>query len=224
MLPFTRDEFMSVFAQYHEGTWPAVIVWYITAVLLLAYQAYQQKTSAQLVLLYLGLLWSWTGAVYMWGYFSAINPAASSFSVLFLGQGLWLIYESRKRVIVDLRSITRWGRYVSYFLFFYALVAYPFIGSLTGHTYPAAPLFGLPCPNTIFTFAALLLVTNESGHPVKRLFVIPVLWSVVATVAAIELGVVQDWMLPVAAISSMLILYMRALRTRHSKTPSVIGV
>lgn len=48
----------------------------------------------------------------------------------------------------------------------------PSLGVAIGHTYPAQPTFGLPCPTTIFTFGLLLWVRP----PVPwSLLVIPVL-------------------------------------------------
>ncbi|HEX6943286.1 MAG TPA: DUF6064 family protein, partial [Gemmatimonadaceae bacterium] len=79
----------------------------------------------------------------------------------------------------------------------FALVIYPSLGWLAGHRYPAAPTFGLPCPTTVFTFG--LMLWAQPALP-RRVFIIPVLWSVVATVAAFQLGMVEDFSLPLAAI------------------------
>jgi hypothetical protein len=218
MLPFTRDEFMAVFARYHNGTWPAVMVWFTFAVLLLAYiyRHASEKQRAGTLLAYLGLLWSWTGAAYMWGYFASINPAANYFGMFFLIQGLWILYESGKSHYIDLTAIPKLQLAASMFFFAYALVLYPLIGNLFGHHYPAAPIFGLPCPNTIFTFAALLLVRSPNGKMLGRLFVIPVAWSAIATVAAIQLSVPQDWMLPAAAIVTTVFALRQKARTMSS--------
>lgn len=216
MLPFTRDEFMAVFARYHLGTWPAVMVWFILAVFLLSYlyRHSAERPRASFLLLFLGILWGWTGGVYMWKYFAAINPAAILFGVLFIVQGMWLLYEAGKLNLVDVSIIPRPQLYVSAFLLLYALVLYPLIGGIFGHRYPAAPIFGLPCPNTIFTFASLLIVSDIYGKPLMRLMIIPGIWSVIATVAAIDLGVPEDWMLPVATVASFVLLTGRKRRTR----------
>ena len=216
MLPFTRDEFMAVFARYHVGTWPAVMVWFILAVLLLAYlyRHSAEKPRASFLLMYLGILWCWTGAIYMWKYFASINPAAVLFGLLFIIQGLWLLYEAGRINLVDVSILPGLQYYVSAFLFLYALVLYPLVGGAFGHRYPAAPIFGLPCPNTIFTFASLLIVSDIYRKPLLRLLIIPAIWSVIATVAAIDLRVPEDWMLPVAAVASLMLLSGRKRRTR----------
>ena len=72
----------------------------------------------------------------------------------------------------------------------YAL-AYPLIDALTGHEFPAAPVFGVaPCPSAIFT-AGLLLWTRP-GMPMYVL-VVPLVWLMAQTPAdALAMGVVAD--------------------------------
>lgn len=94
---------------------------------------------------------------------------------------------------------------------FFSLLIYPSIGYLLGHAYPYAPTFGLPCPTTIFTLGILLM--NEKRIPVA-LFVIPFLWSVVATTAVFYLGMYEDIALPAAAIVSLTLLYKRSKNER----------
>jgi hypothetical protein len=67
---------------------------------------------------------------------------------------------------------------------------------LAGHRYPAFPTFGAPCPTTIFTFGFLCLIELPFG---RALLVAPVVWAAIGTVAAISLGVPQDFALPAAA-------------------------
>jgi hypothetical protein len=85
-------------------------------------------------------------------------------------------------------------------LIVYALVVYPVLGHLLGHRYPAAPTFGLPCPTTIFTFGVLLW----ARAPVPRvLVVVPMLWAALGAVAAMQLGVPEDFGLLVAGVTAV---------------------
>jgi len=63
------------------------------------------------------------------------------------------------------------------------------MGYLLGHTYPAAPAFGLPCPTTIFTFGILFFTEKNC---LVFLLIIPFLWAVIGTFAAIHLGSYED--------------------------------
>jgi len=95
----------------------------------------------------------------------------------------------------------------------YALAGYPWVGSIVGHRYPYLPTFGLPCPTTIFTLAVLVLARPPVAW---SLFVIPIGWSLIGTVAALEFGVVQDYALLVTAAFSLAAAAMRPERRKAS--------
>ena len=60
------------------------------------------------------------------------------------------------------------------------------------------PMFGVaPCPTTIFTIGMLLLA---SGSWVAELSIIPFAWSLVGLAAALQLGIPEDFGLPVAGL------------------------
>ena len=135
------------------------------------------------------------GAVYHLGFFRRINPAATAFGALFIAQGAMMLWHGvRGRLTVGAHGAR--AAIPGALLVAYALVAYPAIGYALGHRYPMSPTFGLPCPTTIFTLGVLLWMRP----PVPRvLFVIPVLWALVGTAAAMTLGVPEDIGLSVAA-------------------------
>jgi hypothetical protein len=62
-------------------------------------------------------------------------------------------------------------------------------GNISGHAFPAAPVFPEPCPMTIFTFGFLLGVR---GKVPIHLLPIPFLWSLMGIVAVVKLGVKND--------------------------------
>jgi len=73
-------------------------------------------------------------------------------------------------------------------LVFYSLIGYPALAYALGHRYPPAPIFGLPCPTTIFAVGMLLW----AAPPLPRVvLVVPVLWALLG-VQAVVLGVRQD--------------------------------
>jgi hypothetical protein len=65
---------------------------------------------------------------------------------------------------------------------------------------------GLPCPSTIFTFGLFMLTNNKFP---KSLLIIPSLWAIVGLSAAINIGVFQDLMILIAAITADIILIRR---------------
>ena len=89
-------------------------------------------------------------------------------------------------------------------LVLFALVVYPAFSVYVGHSYPAMPTFGLPCPTTIFTIGVLAFLVRP--YPRSPL-VVPVLWCLVGVQAAFLLGVPQDLGLGVAAVLGALLLF-----------------
>jgi hypothetical protein len=190
-------QFFDVFRQYHEAVWPAPLLLLAGAVASVGLALHGGPWAARTLSAILAVLWLWMGAVYHIGFFSAINPAAAIFGALFIGQGalfIWLGVRSTRLAFTVRRDTSG---IAGALLIGYALVVYPVLGHLLGHRYPASPTFGLPCPTTIFTLGILLW----SRAPVPRvLVVVPMLWAALGAVAAMQLGVPEDFGLLAAGL------------------------
>lgn len=195
-MPFTIGDFLEVFRRYNEAVWPAQWILVILA-LVAVVAALRASRPTRAPALILAGLWLWMGIVYHLVFFRSINPAAVLFGVLFIVQAgifVWLaLREPATHFTMERDAAGALGGPVIVF----ALIIYPALGWLAGHRYPASPTFGLPCPTTLFTFG--LLLWARPALP-RRVFVIPVLWSLVATVGAFQLGMVEDFSLPLVAI------------------------
>lgn len=200
-MPFTIDDFFSVFVAYNNAIWPAHIAAYAAGIGVLAAVLTGRSWSASAVFVMLGAFWIWNGIAYHFAFFAPINPVARIFAVLFVVQGvLFLALAWRRPPPVSLHPGTIKGA-VSLALVVYALAIYPLLGMLAGHGWPRAPVFGVaPCPTTIFTLALLL----ASRTPLV-VAAIPVLWALVGTTAAVLLGVPEDLGLLVAVAAFLLL-------------------
>jgi len=216
-LPFTVEEFMSVFERYNLSVWPAQLVLFALAPVVLFCFYRNVSNARQVVFAVLSFLWAWTGLVYHIGFFSSINPLAYFFGGLFVAQSGIFFYFGVIRDKVILIPRLNLQTIVGSFLIFYALIAYPAIGFAMGHIYPKSPTFGTPCPTTIFTFGLLLF----SVQRVPFFFLlIPLLWSLVGFSAAVSLGVVEDIGLIVFGAAATVLL---TVRSRHQfKSPTGI--
>ena len=214
--PFTIDQFFAIFAGYNVAIWPAQVVAYLLAGAVLILSFRQTRFGGRIVSAILALFWIWIGAVYHVAYFSAINPAALLFGAFFVVQGLLFLLVGAIQGRLAFRYSNRPMPVIGAILIVYAMVVYPLLGPAFGHTYPSMPTFGLtPCPTTIFTFGLLLLATAPvPGY----LLIIPFLWSVIGTSAAVQLGVPQDYGLSVAAVLGVIMIFF-ANRARRSWTP-----
>jgi Family of unknown function (DUF6064) len=190
MLPFTRGQFLAVFADYNAAVWPAQIVAYLLGLAMVVALLRPSRRGDRFVAAGLALMWIWTGAAYHAAFFAAINAAAMAFAALFVVQGLLFAYTALAGAYLCWARSRGPHAWLGWSLVAYSAAIYPLIG-LAGHGYPAMPMFGItPCPVTLFTFGVLLLAT---GVLPRWLLVIPLLWSLVGGSAAFLLGVPQDW-------------------------------
>jgi hypothetical protein len=210
-LPFTTEEFLSVFERYNRAIGPAPLLAYALAAFALALAWRGGRPAGRAVLAVLAAFWAMNGAGYHLAFFRSVNPAATAFGALFLAQAALYAAAAAKSDPVELRVAATPRHVFALVLAAYAAVAYPLLGAALGHPYPRAPLLGVaPCPTTIFTFGILLLF--EGTVPVA-LYAIPFLWSLLGVSAAAQLGIREDWGLAVAGVAGTAIL---VARRRHA--------
>jgi hypothetical protein len=203
-LPFTIEQFLAVFVAYNNAVWPMQVVLNVIAFLSLGL-CLRANTPSRLVSVILVVLWLWTGIVYHLMFFSTINPAALVFGTLFIVGAVGFLYAGVIRPDLQFGVNRGWRAYLGGLILAYGLLIYPFIGYVQGHRYPASPTFGAPCPMTIFTFGLLLWTTR----PVKwYVMLVPLMWSLIGSVAALKLGIREDAGLLVSGVFGTAILLM----------------
>lgn len=195
-MPFTVEQFFDVFRRYNEAVWPAQIIAVIDAFIAIGAALHGGRRAGRLAVVVLAVLWLWMGTVYHLQFFRAINPAALAFGAAFVIQAALLIWFGVVRARLAFAPRLDVAGIAGGVLMVYALAVYPEIGRALGHSYPAAPTFGLPCPTTIFTFG--LLLWAQPRVPLSVL-VIPTAWAVIGSIAAVQLGVGEDAGLAVSA-------------------------
>ena len=159
-LPFTEAQFLEVFRAYNVAFWPvAVGLWLATFALtveLLRGRAHSGALSALTA-----VHWAWSGVVYHAVFFARINPAAWLFAALFVveaGAFLWFGVLKRRLVL----RVTRTPRDLLAVVFLVYSLVYPLLVWLSGHRFPSAPLYAVPCPTTLFTAGVLLAGAHRS--------------------------------------------------------------
>jgi hypothetical protein len=211
ILPFSADQFFAVFSRYNDAVWPMQWVLnglgVIAAVLLWRGQAVSMRVVAAV----LAVLWIWSGIVYHLVFFTAINPAAWLFGIVFSVAGLWFAWGAATLSGSLERREANSMAWAGWMLIAYAMLIYPALGYALGHRYPAFPTFGLPCPITLFTIGVLIVA--DAAYR-RSFFIAPLLWTGVGSAAAIELGVIQDLGLMVAGGAGLLAVLRRP--TEHS--------
>lgn len=196
-LPFSREEFFSVFADYNATVWPAQLALYLLALVAIALAFRKTIAATRVFYAVMAVLWGWMGIVYHATFFSRINPLAVGFAGMFMIQSLLfsrLALSSDMNAVVPRNDTSGWGGAL---LVTIALILYPLMSVIAGHRYPAQPTFGVPCPTTVFTLGLLLWKADTAP---KYVWVIPVLWAFIGTAGARQLGVVEDISLAVAFV------------------------
>jgi hypothetical protein len=204
-----QDELLALFADYNPAVWPIQLVAWVAALAGIGLLAWRPSPATDRLLVgFLAAIWLVIGIVFQGVYVRDIDPTLSTvYAAAFVIQVVLLVGYGVAGNRVRLRLERTPTVAVGLLLIVYALLVYPLIGVALGHPYPEAPLFGAaPCPTTIFTFGLLLL----AGRPVpKALLVVPMLWAVVATPAAVGRGVYEDVALLVAGIVASAIIAWR---------------
>jgi hypothetical protein len=188
-LPFTPDQFFGVFAEYNRLFWPVVAAWWCATVAALLMVWRNPSRWSRMLALFLAVLWLWNAVAYHAWLFTRINAAAWLFAGFFAVQGVLFLSE-RGRPLTFFSSGGAMQA-IGVALTAYAL-AYPMLTLALGHSYPATPTYGLPCPTAILTIGLLLTV---QGGPPMYLALIPMAWGFIGGSAAMFLRVPTDYVL-----------------------------
>lgn len=218
--PFSAEQFFDVFRRYNEAVWPAQIVLNVVAVvaLLLALRSIiigsRRLASAAMVLL--AMLWLWSGLVYHKMFFATLTPAGMIFGSLFIAQSALLLVNAwlaDEKVLAPLPIDVAAGVAIA----LYALLIYPATSFVLGHHYPAVPTFGAPCPTTIFTFGMACLL---SGRMARFALAIPIVWTIIASTAALGFGVTEDLAMLVSAAIAVAVVHHESQRSVVKTLPA----
>jgi len=205
-LPFTTEQFFNIIEKYNLTLFPFQLIILLLGIVCLFLLHSKLSLKDKLIGIYLGILWIWIGVAYHLTFFTAINKAAFLFGGIFILQGLLILFYSFTKNRLVFTFTLQVNDYLGYFFILYGLIIYPIISYLVEGSFEKTIIMGLPCPSTIFTFGLFMLTNNKFP---KSLLIIPSLWAVVGLSAAINIGVFQDIMILVTAITADIILIRR---------------
>jgi hypothetical protein len=213
-LPFTNDQFFGIFAEYNRAFLVVAIAFWLASIWALAFVSRDPAPRSRILSLFLGALWLWNAFAYHALLFTRINAAAWLFAALFGIQAL-LFFWAATRSAIEYFSSAGWKRVIGMGLTSYAL-AYPFVTMATGHTYPATPTFGVPCPTAILTIG---LLVAARGRIRLTLAIIPLVWGFIGGSASLLLAVPTDYVLLGAGVLLTCVLMAQQLQPRGDLLP-----
>ena len=205
-IPFTTEEFFQIIEKYNTSLFPSqifILILGLVAVLLLHNK---RALKNKLIGGFLAFLWLWTGLFYHILNFTEINKAAYVFGAIFILQGLFLLYEVfiRGKLVFEFKA--NFINYLAYFFIWFGLIVYPVLIYALDGSFNQVISLGLPCPTTIITFG-FLIITHRSFS--KYLLIIPTIWAIIGTGAAINFGVYPDYLMLISAVIADIYLFGR---------------
>ena len=210
-MPFTLEDFLSVFSEYNTQVWPMQLVLALFALIAVSLIFTRIHNRDRIVSGILVFLWTWMGIVYHLKFFSSINKMAYIFGALFILEGMMFLYIGVIKNKLKFGLLKKSSAMAGLLFIFFSLIIYPILGLLFGHVYPKSPTFGAPCPTVIFTFG--ILVLNER-HTTIYLLIIPLIWSLIGFSAAINLQITEDFGLFIVGISASTIILINNAKSR----------
>lgn len=186
------DGLRRLFSGYNPTVWPGHLLAYAAiGVALVGILGRPGRWSDRLTSGVLAAAWLWLGVVFFGRHAAQTDPLLGAiYGAMFVYQAFLFVGDGVLGDRLALEACTRATSRVGWAALGYALVAYPLIGLALGLGYPESPLFAMaPCPTAIATFGLLLLARPPLP---KHLLVIPSIWAVLAPLAAVGHGYLQD--------------------------------
>jgi hypothetical protein len=178
----TRDEFWIIMRAYGEGIWPAQIIFYLAAILLVAWLFLKPgKLQSFFAKLYLSIAFTWNGILFYM--LLAKGMAGDSHGNYFTGalfilvSVLFAVDLFRQRMQFSLPTVG-WRKYVTLLLML-LVFCYPLFGLLSGHGFTSLIVPGThPCPTTAL---GLLLLTIALPQVDKIIYILLLFFAVPLT-------------------------------------------
>lgn len=215
--PFTIEQFLDVFRRYNEAVLPMQAVLVLVALVIVGAAILGSRRGSRVALALLALLWLWTAVAYHLAFYTTLSTLGYLFAAVFVVQSGLLLrfaigrHPPRLSARRDVRGVAG-GALVSY-----ALAGYPLAALVSGHRYPTLPTFGVPCPTTIFTLGVLLLAAD--GLP-RATLIVPAVWALLGTSAAMLFGMWEDVGLGVAGVVAIPLLLRMPARAFEDAPPA----
>jgi hypothetical protein len=172
----TRAEFWDIMAAYAAGIWPMQIVFYIAAILLVAWLVIKPgKIQGLFTKLYLAIVFAWIGIMFYM--VLAKGMAGDShgnyfFGSLFILVAVLFMVDVFKQKLQFSLPTTRLNKSVVFLLMF-LVFCYPVFGLLSGHGYTSLIIPGTyPCPTIAFALLLLILALPKVDKLINALLII----------------------------------------------------
>lgn len=205
-IPFTSEQFFEVIRNYNLAFFPIQLLIILLAIFSILLIHSRGNSKNRIIGGFIGILWIWMGIAYHLICFTSINKAAYFFGGLFNIQGTLLLVETFLRKNLEFEIKSQLKDYIAYFFVWFGAVLYPVLIYFLEKSVAMTITLGLPCPSTILTFGFLMLTNKKLP---KYLLIIPSIWALIGTGAALNFGVYPDYLLIISALLANIYLIRR---------------
>ncbi|NKB58775.1 MAG: hypothetical protein GKS00_20795 [Alphaproteobacteria bacterium] len=212
MIPFSRDVFLDLVAQYNALLWPAQIAALLLGLVVLYFSIRTHDGNSRFPVLIVAVSWLAVGIGYFALHFSTLNWAAWLSAALFVTQALLLVWTGVIRSGFRLHYDNDIASQIGVALLAFAIAGYPLLGLATGTGTAALPIVGIdPGPTVLLTWGFLLLSTTPAP---LVLAVIPFIAACVGAAAGWLIDLPADLVLPPAAVAGLWLILAKRRRYR----------
>jgi hypothetical protein len=205
LIPLTAEALFSLYGSYNRALMPAAFLGLALCLAGIVLAARPFPGSARLLSAILAGFWLWNGAVFHFGFLAPLTWAAWIFGVVFLLQGVMLLWTGVARGRIAYATSTGLPGLAGALLLGMALL-YPVLDMLAGRAWPGLQFAGtLPAPTVLAMLGFLLMAQRRA----VALAVIPLLWALLHGATAVSLGIWQDAAMAAAACGGFLLLLFR---------------
>lgn len=214
MLPFTIEVYFSTISQYNAAIWPASLIGYPAAMLLLAMTIVPPgreplRGATRVAGAVLALAWLVSGIGFHLMHFSAINFLAPFYALAFVIEAGMLAWVLAGRQGAVFRFVPDATHVFAILLMSASVTAWPLVGLLIGGGFVDLPMFGTePTATVLMTLGVLLM----ADRPPLKLAVLPVLWTYVDGATFLALGQPAGLVFPVLGTAAFFAMAFRIRR------------
>ncbi len=184
------EKFFNLMGDYHNATEPMPYISIMLALVIIWLLFSDIKSKNIIITTTVGFFWAWNGLVLFTMHSAYLAPLTYAIQgILFPLEAIFLFYLVRSSKNLEYKLSDTFTSKFGFFMMFFALFLYPVLGNILGHSYPNAPVFGEPCPLTIFTLGLFLTSIKKVDF---KIYIIPFLWSLMGFVAVFKLKVMSD--------------------------------
>lgn len=203
LLLFSPDVYFRLLERYNQDIWPLQVIALLLGVILIWQVWRRDHFNGWLIAGGLALSWLWCGLVFHISYYASLNWVAPYFGALFILQGAGLLIWGMNRETKSQQEREIFTFYLGLGLIFFAVLVYPLLWLVDGHSWREVQIFGTSQNATLIATVGVLLCYRAS----LILLIIPLIFLVINALTAWLLGSI-DWIVSGVVFTLIVLIWL----------------